>query len=535
MIESLAYARMFARFPFALRRFLSETMTIERARDIVRTRLEQREENFLRLMERSVYAYPASPYLGLLKHARCELGDLRALVMDKGLDAALTALRADGVYVTFEELKGRKPIERNGFSRDVTAGDFDNPAARHDFTVQTGGSTGLATLVGQDLDHIAAGAPMQLLMLDAFGLLDVPTAHWTHILPGTGFRFVLQRAYLRQFSEHWYSSMGWKDSRGWLKYDAATMYMVFCARRCGLNFPFPEIVRLDEAIVVARWINRTLQERGKCFLATNVSHAFRVCVAAREAGVDLRGATFRMGGEPVTPAKARIMEDSGIRIVTGYGMVEISTIGLGCANALEAGDVHLASDTLALITHPHAIEGTDVTVPAFQITTLSESVSKLMLNVQVDDYGIVEQRACGCALEACGYSTHLREIRSYSKLLGEGVTLIGNEMVHILEHVLPARFGGSALDYQLSEEEDEQGLTRLYLVISPRVTIRADTEVIETLHAALRSSSPAAGVASTVWKQAQTIRVKRAEPAWTARGKMMPLHIQRSKPARETR
>jgi len=528
MIESLAYARMFARFPFALRRFLSETLTIERARDIVRTRMEQRESNFLRLVERSVYGHPASPYLDLLKHARCELGDLRTLVMDKGLDAALTALRADGVYVTFEELKGRKPIERNGFSREVAASDFDNPAARHDFTVHTGGSTGLATLVGQDLDHIAAGAPMQLLMLDAFGLLDVPTAHWSHIFPGTGFRFILQRAYLRQFSERWFSSLGWRDSRGWPKYDAATLYMIFWARRCGLDFPFPEIVRLDEALVVARWINETLKERGRCFLATNVSHAFRVCVAAREAGLDLRGATFRMGGEPVTPAKARIMEDSGIRIITGYGMVEISTIGLGCANPLEAGDVHLASDTLALITHPHRVEGTDVTVPAFQITTLSESVPKLMLNVQVDDYGIVEQRACGCALEACGYSTHLREIRSYSKLLGEGVTLIGNEMVHILEHVLPARFGGTPLDYQLSEEEDSEGLTRLYLVISPRVAISRDDEVIEALHAALRSSSPAAGVASTVWRQAHTLRVKRAEPAWTARGKMLPLHIQRS-------
>jgi hypothetical protein len=531
MNESLAYARMFARFPFSLRRFLRDPLTLVRAREIVRARMEQREETFLRVVERSVYAHPRSPYLGLLKHARCELGDLRAMVMDKGLEAALTALRADGVYVAFEEFKGRAPIERNGFELEVTARDFDNPAARHDFTLQTGGSTGLATLVGQDLDYIAAGAPMQLLMLDAFGLLDAPTAHWVHILPGTGFRFILQRAYLRQFSEHWYSSIGWKDSSAWLKYDVATLYMLFWTRMSGLDFPFPEIVRLDEAVVVARWVHETVKERGRCFLATNVSHAFRVCVAAREAGLDLTGATFRMGGEPVTPAKARVMEESGIRIVTGYGMVEISTIGLGCPNAVEAGDVHLARDTVALITHPHSIEGTDITVPAFQITTLSESAPKLMLNVQVDDYGIVEERSCGCALEVCGYSTHLREIRSYSKLLGEGVTLIGNDMVHILEHVLPTRFGGSALDYQLSEEEDEHHLTRLYLVISPRVTISDERKVIEAFHDALRVSSPAAGVASTVWKQAQTIQVKRAEPAWTARGKMLPLHIQRSQAA----
>jgi len=148
MIEGLAYARMFARFPFALRRFLSETLTIERARDIVRTRMEQRESNFLRLVERSVYGHPASPYLDLLKHARCELGDLRTLVMDKGLDAALTALRADGVYVTFEELKGRKPIERNGFSREVAA--IDALAGHH--------------------AGVAANFPMQLVVPDIEGM-----------------------------------------------------------------------------------------------------------------------------------------------------------------------------------------------------------------------------------------------------------------------------------------------------------------------------------------------------------------------------
>ena len=46
--------------------------------------------------------------------------------------------------------------------------------------------------------------------------------------------------------------------------------------------------------------------------------------------------------------------------------------------------------------------------------------------------------------EGYGFTTHLREVRSYSKLTGEGVTLIGDEMIHLLEHVLPARFGGSA-------------------------------------------------------------------------------------------
>jgi hypothetical protein len=183
---------------------------------------------------------------------------------------------------------------------------------------------------------------------------------------------------------------------------------------------------------------------------------------------------------------------------------------------------------LALITHPHAIPGTDTTVPAFHLTTLTDTVGKLMLNVEVDDYGLVEQRPCGCVLGELGLDVHLREIRSYSKLVGEGVTLVGNEMVRILEHALPSRFGGSALDYQLSEEEDEERLTRLSLIVSPRVTITDEQEVIDFLHESLRASSPAAGAASAVWKQAGTIRVRRTEPVWTGRGKLMPLHIDRA-------
>lgn len=518
---------MFARFPFALKRFARERLTLDQARKIVRQRLANRADNLLRLAERSIYANTNSPYLALLRNAGCELGDMRTLVHDKGVEGALADLRAAGVYVTFEEFKGRKTIVRGRLELPVTSRDFDNPTARRDFTVETGGSTGLSTLVGQDLDHIAAGAPLQMLTLHAHGLIDVPTAHWMHILPGTGFRFLLQRAHMGQWSEHWFSSMGWRDAKGWPKYDAATAFMVGSARAAGLRIPFPEIVRLDDAPVIAAWIARTIERSGRCLLATNVSHAARVCVAAKDAGLNLIGATFRIGGEPVTPAKAELMRSAGVRVVAGYGMVEISTVGLGCANGLDAGDVHFAKDSLALITHPYVIPGTEFSVPAFQLTTLTDTVGKLMLNVEVDDYGIVEERLCGCPLGDCGLDVHIRGIRSYSKLVGEGVTLVGNEMVQILEQGLPSRFGGSALDYQLCEEEDHRSLTRLSLVISPRVQIRNEDEVIDFVHESLRASSPAAGAASVVWKQAGTIRVRRGEPVWTARGKLMSLHIDR--------
>jgi hypothetical protein len=109
-------------------------------------------------------------------------------------------------------------------------------------------------------------------------------------------------------------------------------------------------------------------------------------------------------------------------------------------------------------------------------------------------------------------------------------------MLHILQEVLPSRFGGSSLDYQLIEEEDERGFTRLSLIVSPTVRIDDDRQVIETVFDALRRGTSVANLARAQWSQAQTLRVKRMEPISTARGKMMPLHLaRRSQPDLEGR
>jgi hypothetical protein len=128
-------------------------------------------------------------------------------------------------------------------------------------------------------------------------------------------------------------------------------------------------------------------------------------------------------------------------------------------------------------------------------------------------------------MEEYGFSEHLRHVYSYRKLTGEGVTLVGSEIIKILEEVLPVRFGGSPLDYQLVEEEDEQGFTRLSLLVNPNLEIRNETEVIQTLLEELGKSSVAADLARTIWDQANTFRVKRMNPIWTARGKFIPLRL----------
>lgn len=186
-----------------------------------------------------------------------------------------------------------------------------------------------------------------------------------------------------------------------------------------------------------------------------------------------------------------------------------------------------------------AIPGTDVSAAAFYFTSLLATAPKL-LNVESDDYGVIEKRNCGCLLEEVGYRDHLLQIRSFAKLTGEGGTLIGSELVRLLEEVLPARFGGSPLNYQFVEEEDATGFTRLSLIVDPSIPIPDERTVIDIVLAGLAQTdmsygrgSFAAEMTRGVWRQAGTLRVKRTKPLLSKHGKLMPLHLSRRKNAWE--
>jgi len=525
----LADLKMYTRFAWGLRGFLRQTITLEEARAIVRRRMAERETNFLRLVEKGIFGYPRSPYLPLLKLAQVELGDIQNMVRDKGLEDTLRALREAGVYVTFEEFKGREPIVRHGQVIPVQARDFDNPYLKPHYYARSGGTTGAGTRVPIDLDHLTAQAPNLMLAHHAHGLLGVPKAIWLSILPNSsGVNVTLRLARFGQVPKKWFSPVVASDLRPSLRSRLATKYIVAMGRLVGVPIPQPEPLSLDQAGVLARWMANTLKTHGSCLLITQPSKALRLCIAAREEGLDLTGAAFLVGGEPPTPAKAQAMTEVGARGLPGYWLTEVGAVGLGCVHPADLNDVHLFKDCVALIQYAREVPGSGITVDAFHFTTLLPTAPKLMLNVESDDYGVIETRSCGCPLESYGFTEHVRHIRSFRKLSGEGVTLVGSEMLHILEEVLPARFGGSPLDYQLLEEEDEQGFTRLSLLINPKIDIENEGEVIEAVLEALGQGSVAAGMARAIWTQARTLCVKRIEPVWTAQGKLMPLHMAKS-------
>jgi hypothetical protein len=513
------------RFSLGLPAFLRHRTTPAEAHAVVQRRMAEREDNFLRLVERGVFGYPRSPYRALLAHAGCTFGDLRDMVRARGLEATLHALYEAGVYVTFEELKGRAPIVRNGHVIPVKASDFDNPFLKHYYEGASGGTTGPGTRISLELDQLAASAvPLHTVTQEAHGLLGAPTALWRGILPDvTGVSNILQGARMGNVPQRWFTPVTRQDAPQPLRYHLATQHILLLSRLLGVRAPRPEPLPLDRAAVIARWAIETVARHGRALLRCHASMGLRIALAARDEGLDLAGTAILGGGEPPTPAKVREITRSGARWIPTYASGEATQIGMGCANPADGNDVHFFKDCLALIQRPQPVPGTQLAVDAFHFTSLLPTAPKLLLNAANDDYGVVERRSCGCLLEVCGYTEHLRHTRSFRKLTGEGITLVGSDLLRILDEVLPARFGGSPLDYQLAEVEDDRGFTRLDLVVSPRVQIADESAVIEVV---LQSIDNTYG-ARAVWRQARTLRIRREEPIWTDRGKLMPLHLTR--------
>jgi hypothetical protein len=152
-----------------------------------------------------------------------------------------------------------------------------------------------------------------------------------------------------------------------------------------------------------------------------------------------------------------------------------------------------------------------------------------LLNVESGDWGVKTTRKCGCKFEEYGFTDHLYNIRGFDKLTGEGMTFIGTDLVRIIEEVLPGKFGGVSADYQMLEEEDEQGHTRMSVVVSPRIGVIDETILIKTVLTELSGRKDSQRMMAQVWSQAETLRVKRMQPFSTARGKLMPLHIHKNK------
>jgi hypothetical protein len=94
-----------------------------------------------------------------------------------------------------------------------------------------------------------------------------------------------------------------------------------------------------------------------------------------------------------------------------------------------------------------------------------------------------------------------------------------------LERVLPARFGGSAVDYQLLEGHTAEGLARYSLLVSPEVGPLPAEAVAAALLAELSKLGGAYRLMAAMWAEAGVLKVERRRPEATGRGKVLPVRV----------
>ena len=517
--------KLFAGYARAFRRFLRKPLTLEDSRALVRRQLRARSESFLRVVETGIFGNPRSPYRRLLEHAGLGFGDVARLVRDHGVDGALARLYDEGVYVTLDEFKGRRPIRRGELEFSARLSDFDNTMVTGAFPAQTSGSRGAAKRVNIDLDLLTHEAAYECLFLDAAGLENRPIAIWHPVPPGVaGMKAVLRHVRHGRPPDKWFSHSRLTPGAGSLRHFLFTTYTVLASRAQGTRFPLPRHVPLGEAAGVARWLEAQTGRGTPAVLSATPSAAVRVCVAASKQRLDIAGTVFRLVGEPFTQAKADVIAQTGSTAFAHYAMAEVGHIGISCAAPEALDDVHFCSDKLGLLQREKTLEANGQKVGALYFTTLLPTCPKIMLNVESDDYAAMEERACGCAVGELGFSPHLHTIRSYEKLSSEGLTLLTSDVIGLVERVLPERFGGHATDYQFVAEE-ERALARMTLLVSPRVGRVDDVELLSAVLEAFRSKGPAKKMSADIWQDGKALRVDRREPHSTVTAKVPALHV----------
>ena len=67
---------------------------------------------------------------------------MESCVKKDGVEKTLLRLQESGVYLTYDEFKGRKEVSRGGKTFRFDPNDFNNPLALSHISLRTGGTTG---------------------------------------------------------------------------------------------------------------------------------------------------------------------------------------------------------------------------------------------------------------------------------------------------------------------------------------------------------------------------------------------------------
>ncbi len=130
----------YTRFYINLKPFLETTISEEAAKKIIKQRLVNREDNFLKLIKKGIFLNKRSPYLKIFKLIKISYDDIERMINKNGLFETLDILRGDGVYLNVEEFKGKKTVVRRNAEFRFKEQDFDNPLLSAYYNIETVGT-----------------------------------------------------------------------------------------------------------------------------------------------------------------------------------------------------------------------------------------------------------------------------------------------------------------------------------------------------------------------------------------------------------
>jgi hypothetical protein len=246
----------------------------------------------------------------------------------------------------------------------------------------------------------------------------------------------------------------------------------------------------------------------------HASAAVKLSLAAQRHGHALAGVTFLLGSEPLTPARRRTIEASGARAAPLFGSTEAPWIGGQCRHARHPDEVHVLSDSYAIVPSGETL----------LFTSLRRALPKVLINVDIGDRAMMETAACDCAYGRAGCSVRLHAIRSSDKITEFGVTFALHDVFHVLEEALPRRFGGGAGDYQLVEDRDANGLPRYTIVVSEGLPAIDEHDVPDAFLREMGKLQDHYRFMAAAWARDRIVRIRRGPPAISPAGKVLPFY-----------
>lgn len=520
---SVSDIRVGMRLLASLPRFLRTPFGLTEARETLERRLAERETRFLALANRWIFGQASSPYRRLLEHAGCGPEDLEELVRSDGLEGALARLFADGVYLSCPEFKGRTPVRRGSLSFTIEQTTLIRGDAVVHGLSESSGSRGAPTAVPIDLAFIRDHAINTHLSLEAHDGRGWTHAHWG-VPGGTSVTNPLEFAVGRRPPERWFTPVSLREPGLHPRYRLGARAMRISSRLAGVPLPTATIARLDDPTPVVRWARDVLARGDIPHVWTFASSAVAVCEAAGEANIDIAGTRFTAGGEPTTAARRKAIEDAGAGALPRFGATETDIIAFACRRPEAPDDMHFFHDRHAVI-RAGASNGAGLPPTAILLTSLLRSAPVIMLNVSMGDQADLAERECGCPMEGFGWHTHISRVRSFEKLTAGGIQFLDVDVIRVLEEVLPARFGGTPMDFQLVEDSDDGGARpNVRLLVHPDVGPLDPAVVSNVFLTAIGGGDSGERLMELQWRYGGVLQVERRAPIRTGSGKILHLH-----------